>query len=56
MCDGGHALFRTYEAGCWYLTCCMCPHRILEGRTEAAVQDLPIPDEPITPEEVRPAA
>lgn len=32
MCERGHAFFRAYEAGCWYLACCQCPHRILEGR------------------------
>lgn len=32
MCDRGHAYFRQYESGCWYLACCQCPDRILEGR------------------------
>lgn len=34
MCDRGHAYFRTYDAGAWWLACCQCPHRLLEGRAE----------------------
>lgn len=49
MCIRGHAYFRAYDAGCWYLACCHCPHRILEGRVEQpapVVVDIPLPAEP----------
>lgn len=54
MCETGHAYFRTYDAGSWYLACCQCPHRIFEGEAYrpavAEVVDLPLPVQP-EPEE-----
>lgn len=48
VCTRGHAYFRQYESGCWYLACCQCPHRILEGQAEtgppAEVVELHIPE------------
>jgi hypothetical protein len=47
VCERGHAYFRTYDAGSWYLACCQCPHRIFEGEAYrpavAEVVDLPLP-------------
>jgi hypothetical protein len=55
VCDRGHAYFRAYDAGAWWLACCQCPHRILEGpaaHPQPAAEVIPLPE----PEERKLAA